>query len=113
MQRLLGMSPQERDVFFMEIGLPQLIGSQRCFLPLFFKQSVLLLEKEGSLFAVVMARSMNDRTFYRRSFALLNQLLDLHDQKDMQVFCLSYQLNFYPAIKGPGLWNCLKIKRTL
>ena len=29
MQRLLEMSPEERDVFFMDIDLPELIGACR------------------------------------------------------------------------------------
>ena len=88
MQRLLEMSPEERDVFFMDIDLPELIGACRRPLLVTFKK----------------------HRFYQRSFSLLRQLADLYD-RDIQVFCLSYQLHFYPAIKGQGLYSCLAFKR--
>ena len=111
MQRLLEMSPEERDVFFMDIDLPELIGAcRRPLLATFKKQDLLMLEKNGQLYAVVMARLLLDHRFYQRSFSLLRQLADLYD-RDIQVFCLSYQLHFYPAIKGQGLYSCLAFKR--
>ena len=86
MQRLLEMSPEERDVFFMDIDLSELIGAcRRPLLATFKKQDLLMLEKNGQLYAVVMARSLRDHRFYQRSFPLLRQLADLYD-RDIQVF---------------------------
>lgn len=112
MQCLLRMSPETRDIFFMSIGLNELVGSKRVIPSSPLPCPTLLLEKGEQIYAIVMARSFNDRAFYRRSFRLLNVLSDLYDQ-DIQVFCLSYQLHFYPVIRGTNLWDCLKKKRSL